>query len=133
MSVVNSRTANELTKEEWRQFQPDKLFNIQQSSNREALRLRRRRALHLAHKAADILKKSYGAQKVVIFGSFTQKGAFSLWSDVDLAAWGIDPVRFYEAVAVITGLSAEFKVDLVDTNSCRPALKNVILQSGFEL
>ena len=32
---------------------------------------------------------------------------YSVWSDIDLAAWGIPPERFFAAVAAMTGLSAD--------------------------
>ncbi len=58
---------------------------------------------------------------------------FILWSDIDLAAWGIPPQRFYEAVADITGLSGEFQVDLVDPRSCQPTLHQDIVEEGMDL
>jgi hypothetical protein len=40
------------------------------------------------------------------------------WSDIDLAVWGIPAAAFYEAVAAVTGLDAEFCIDLLDPESC---------------
>jgi hypothetical protein len=34
--------------------------------------------------------------------------------------------RFYATVAAITGLSAEFKVDLVDAEACKASLREAI-------
>jgi uncharacterized protein len=58
---------------------------------------------------------------------------FTLWSDIDIAAWKLPPLRFYEAVTDITGLSAEFQVDLVDPQSCRPSLRDAIERDGLDL
>jgi len=58
------------------------------------------------------LKESFGARKVVVFGSLAHRSWFT-HSDVDLAAWGIPDDRFYAAVGAVTGLSKEFKVALV--------------------
>jgi predicted nucleotidyltransferase len=58
---------------------------------------------------------------------------FTLWSDIDLAAWGIPPERFYDAVAAITGLSPAFRIDLVDPDACRSALRATVEREGIEL
>jgi len=47
------------------------------------------------------------------------------WSDVDLAAWGIEGTAFYKAVAAVGDLTTEFKVDLVDPGDCRPSFGKV--------
>jgi predicted nucleotidyltransferase len=70
---------------------------------------------------------------VILFGSLSAKRAFTRWSDIDLAAWGIPPEQFYAAVAMVTGLSAEFKLDLVDPQSCQPSLRAAIEQGGVEV
>jgi len=41
--------------------------------------------------------------------------------------------RFYAAVAAIIGLSAEFKVDLVDAEACKVSLREAIDRDGIEL
>ena len=58
---------------------------------------------------------------------------FNRWSDIDLAAWGIAVDRFYAAVAAVTGLSAEFKIDLIDPDTCSASLKSAIERQGVEL
>ncbi len=73
--------------------------------------------------ALSALPEECGAVRVLLFGSAVWCASFTPWSDVDLAAWGIPPERFYAAVAAVTGLSADIKVDLVDPEDCRPALR----------
>ena len=46
-----------------------------------------------------------------MFGSLVHDAWFTPWSDIDLAAWGISPERFYGAVAAITGLSPTFRIE----------------------
>lgn len=41
--------------------------------------------------------------------------------------------KFYQAVAVVKGLSGEFKVDLVDAGDCPPQLKQVIESEGISV
>jgi hypothetical protein len=50
-----------------------------------------------------------------------------------LAVWGIPALQFYRAVAVVSGLSAEFKIDLVDPEDCPPTLLQVIKKNGVDL
>lgn len=86
--------------------------------------------MQTAHKAAELLRSKFGARVVMVFGSLARRGGFTPWSDIDLAAKGIDPTRFYEAVGLVTGISAEFKIDLVDLESCAPSLRNKIEIEG---
>jgi predicted nucleotidyltransferase len=70
---------------------------------------------------------------VVAFGSLVHREWFLPWSDVDLAAWGIESDVFFRAVAAVSGLSAEFRVDLVAPEDCQPALLRAIEQEGVPL
>lgn len=97
------------------------------------LLLRRERAWELAREAALLLKNSYGARKVAVFGSLVHQLWFSRWSDVDLAAWDIPDDRFFAAVGAVTGLSPEFEVDLVDVETCRDSIRKVIEKEGVEV
>ncbi|TEB08189.1 Nucleotidyltransferase domain protein [Pelotomaculum schinkii] len=87
----------------------------------------------LARRAASLLKESFGAKKVVVFGSLAKRSLFTRWSDVDLAAWGIPDEQFYAAVGVATGLTTDFKVDLVDAQTCRDTLRRAIEAEGIEV
>ena len=87
----------------------------------------------VARTAARLLREAYGAQKVVVFGSLADPSRFTRWSDVDLAAWGIPDDRFYAAVAEVTGLSEDFKVDLVDAEDCRDSLRKTVEDEGIEV
>jgi predicted nucleotidyltransferase len=62
----------------------------------------------------------------MVFGSLTRRGAFTPWSDLDLAASGIPPDQFYTAVAAVAGLSPELKVDLVDADRCPARIRSRI-------
>lgn len=94
---------------------------------------RRPRALETAHRLADLLRRRFGAARVVLFGSLVRTGWFTPWSDIDLAAWGIPADYFYLAVAAVTGESDEFSVDLVDPEICSPRLLQRIERDGVEL
>lgn len=94
---------------------------------------RRRRALLTARKAAKLLHSEFGAREVLVFGSLARHGGFTSWSDIDLAARGIPPAFFFEAVGAVTGLSAEFKIDLVDLDTSSPSLQEAIEAEGKAL
>ena len=125
-------TALEMKPEEWRKFNPSKNIKAQRA-RKKYLKDRREKALKVAKEAATLLRQKFGAQKIVFFGSLTNEDAFSAWSDIDLAAWGIPPDKFYSAVAAITGLSPLFKIDLVEPDNCREAIKEVIYRKGVEI
>jgi len=94
---------------------------------------RYQKAWKLAKEAAAILKESFGAKKVVVFGSLTRRSWFNRWSDVDLAVWGIPDHRFYAAVGWVTGLSTDLKIDLVDAESCPDFLRRTVENEGVEI
>lgn len=122
-----ARTALELTREELQEYRPGGKQREEQIAEQWD------RAWKMARTAADILRKRYGAKRVVVFGSLVNRAWFTPWSDIDLVAWGIPAGEFYRAVAVITGLSPEFKIDLIDPETCRPALLRWIDREGIEL
>ena len=80
-----------------------------------------------------LLRNQYDADKVVVFGSLVRDDWFTPWSDIDLAAWGISPDRFYNAVAAVSGLSPLFRIELVDPAACRPGLRQTLDREGVEL
>jgi len=122
-----TKTALALTTEEWRAYRP----NVEIDEKRVAERWER--AWKVAHAAARLLRQKFGATRVVVFGSLVHRAWFTPWSDIDLAAWGIPPDTFYQAVAVVTGISPEFEVDLIAPEDCRPALCQIIEQEGIDL
>lgn len=99
----------------------------------QAIAMRYQEAMKVARRAAALLKSSFGARKVAVFGSLASASRFTRWSDIDLAVWGIPEKRFYAAVAAVTGLSRRFRIDLVDPADCRESLKEAIDREGVEL
>lgn len=87
----------------------------------------------IAKKATLVLKDNYGAEKVMVFGSLTNKSSFTRWSDIDLAVSGIPDEKFYAAVGAVTSLTTKFKIDLVDISACRASLRNAIETEGIEV
>ena len=100
---------------------------------RLALVKRRRRGWELAHSAARLLRDRYDAHRVVVFGSLVHKDRFTLWSDVDLAVWGIPWPGYLRAMGEVLDLDSEIEVNLVDVATCRPVVREAIEREGVEL
>ncbi len=128
-----SKTALELSPQEWQRYRPAEAIARRKKQDQSQEQKRKQRAWQLARQAAKLLRKQFGAQKVVVFGSLAHKAWFTIWSDIDLAAWGIPPNRFYAAVGTIAELNTEYKIDLVDPETCRPVLRTMIEREGVEL
>lgn len=122
-----AKTALDLSSEELQAYHPVR------THDKEHITIQWERALETAHKTASILREIFGATRIVAFGSIVHKTRFTPWSDIDIIAWGIPASEFYKAVAVVTGLSSEFEIDLIDTESCPSKLKQLIELEGIEL
>ena len=127
------KTVLELTPEERRSFQPADAIRQRNKDRQKEIANRRSEAWQFARKAAELLKSKFGAKRVVVFGSLAYKDGFTPWSDLDLAAWGIPPDQFYQAVAAVTGVSSTIRIDLVDPESCQTHLRETIEREGIEL
>ena len=92
-----------------------------------------KRAWAVARLAARLLRDRFGATRVVVFGSLVDPAAFSRWSDIDMAVWGVPAPLFYRAVASVSAQSPEYHVDLVSPEDCRPEMRRAIEREGVEL
>lgn len=122
-----AKTALDLTPEELRSYHPYRISNTQQAAEKWE------QAWEVARAAGQLLREQFGAKQVDVFGSLVHRNCFTPWSDIDLAVWGIPAHQFYRAVAAVTGLSSEFKIDLVDAEDCSTSLRRIIEIEGKEL
>lgn len=104
-----------------------------QEREQQELARRQARAWEVARGAAKLLKEQFGATRVVVFGSLVHPGCFTPWSDVDIAAWGLSPKDTFRAIGAVMDLDADLAVNLVDVDTCRPALLASIEREGIEL
>ena len=125
-----NRTALELTPQEWQAYQPAKAIERRKQSRAKQIQERKQLAWKVARQAGHILREEFHAERVAVFGSLAHEAWFTLWSDVDLAAWGIPADRFFEAVAAIAELSEEIEINLIDPETCRPILRAAIERDG---
>jgi predicted nucleotidyltransferase len=128
-----ARTALELTPEELKKYHPAAAIAQRKCEVDPKLDARWERARQVAHDASELLRGEFSATKVLLFGSLVHRSWFTPWSDIDLAAWGILPERFFSAVAAVTSISEEFGIDLVDPETCRPTLLEIIEREGIEI
>ena len=124
-----AKTALELTREEWKAYDPGYHLRTNKALHDSK---RRQQAWRVARKAAKLLRERFGARKVVVFGSLAHRAWFTARSDIDLMAWGLGD-QYFKAVAVVTGLSAQFKIDLLDPQMSAPTLLKVVKREGIEL
>ncbi len=122
-----SKTALELSDEELKTYHP--AARLRECATAE----RWTEAWHVAQAAADLLRREFGAKRVVVFGSLAHRAWFTPRSDIDLAAWGIPPERFYRAVTAVIGLSTQFELNLVSPEDVHPSVLDAIEQEGVEL
>jgi predicted nucleotidyltransferase len=97
------------------------------------LSLRYERAWIFARKAADMLKKEFGAERVRVFGSLLRKELFHPNSDIDLAVWGIKEKEYFRAVSRVLDLDSEITADLVMADDAKPSLYERIETEGIEI
>lgn len=67
----------------------------------------------VARQGAQILRDQFQAEKVVVFGSLTDRSRFHERSDIDLAAWGIPEKEYLRALGAVMDSTSEFLVELV--------------------
>ena len=117
-------TALELTSEELSRYR--EFAQQRQEDERRELAIREAKAWDLARQAASLLVKQFRAEHVVVFGSLVCANGFTIWSDVDIAAWGIQPQDTFKAIGAVMDLSDKIIVSLVDVNTCSASLLAVI-------
>lgn len=100
-------------------------------AEKEADQRRRSQALAEAERAARLLVERYGVRKVVLFGSLAW-GRFGATSDIDLAAHGLAPERFFRAAADLCR-EISVPVDLKLISECPPLLRRRIAEEGMVL
>ncbi len=91
------------------------------------------RAWQTAHHLATVLYQDYGASKVAVFGSLTTPECFTENSDIDIVVWGISYDRCLDALWGTEGLSTEFKIDIIDTESINRLFRQRILDQAIPI
>jgi predicted nucleotidyltransferase len=132
-NFVMSMTALDLPPEALEKYRPLEAIRRRRTKMSAEISKRRRRAHAAARKAAKLLRDRFGATEIMLFGSLAGRVGFTRWSDIDLAARGIPSEQYLTAMDTVLHLSAEFKIDLVDLETCPPALLKSIERDGKPL
>ena len=104
--------------------------------SRKGDRMLLQRAWHTVHRIATMLYEDFDATQVAVFGSLAEPEAFSKWSDIDIAVWGIPNDKYFRASSIASDISGLFKVDLVDFESCKGLFREriqsqlILIQKG---
>lgn len=123
-----AKTVSQLTAEELKQYDPTR--NLHKGLDPE----RWAKAQSMLPKLTALLREQYGATQIKVFGSLVDKNRYTQWSDIDIAAWGIAPEKYYSAVGAVNDLSVDIKVDLIDPQCCSsPTLVQIIEEEGVEI
>jgi uncharacterized protein len=81
-----------------------------------------------AESAVALLRDRFGATSAIVFGSLV-KDKFGEDSDIDLAVEGIEPARFFEALAAVNQCSQRW-IDLKPMESLEPRFKARVIATG---
>jgi predicted nucleotidyltransferase len=128
-----SMTALDLPPEELKKYRPLDAIRRRRAKFSAEISGRRKRARLAARKAAKLLKSEFGATEVILFGSLARRVGFTRWSDIDLASRGIPSDKYLTAMDTVLYLSPEFKIDLVELETCSPSLLKSIETEGKPL
>ena len=128
-----SMTVLDLPPEALKKYRPLDAIKERRAKFSAEISSRRRRAHLVARKAAKLLKTEFGAKEVILFGSLARRVGFTRWSDIDLASRGIPSEIYLKAMDTVLYLSPEFKIDLVELETCSPAMLKSIEEEGKPL
>jgi uncharacterized protein len=110
-----------------------KTARVRAEARRQRQEARRLQAWALAQRAAELLHREFGAERVVVFGSTLMRDRFHERSDLDLAVWGLDDRVYLRALARLLALDLTLEVDLVEAEQARGGLLAIIEREGVEL
>ncbi|MEL6854165.1 MAG: nucleotidyltransferase domain-containing protein [Cyanobacteria bacterium J06607_13] len=107
-------------------------FRRRQAEREVWQRSRQQQGQQIARQAAQLLKQSFGAQRVWLFGSMLTPERIQAESDIDIAVEGLADERYLEALGQLLDLS-DFSVDLVQVEYARERLRSAIALKGVLL
>jgi predicted nucleotidyltransferase len=93
---------------------------------------RKAQAWEVARAVAAMLRESYGATDVVLFGSLA-RGTFHLDSDIDLVAFGLDDTKWTQAGLDAEAISGGLPVDIVPVAYVTGSLAAAVERDGISL
>ncbi|WP_240610898.1 nucleotidyltransferase family protein [Ammonifex thiophilus] len=98
----------------------------------ERLAARKKAALEKARAVAELLKKKYGAEKVMLYGSLAGWSKFHERSDIDIMVWGFKG-DFWRMQVEVEETALPFECTVVCQEDALPSLRERVLAKGVEL
>ena len=86
----------------------------------------------VAKTAARLLKDTWSAHKVVLFGSMLTPEKVHGRSDIDLAVWGLPAADYLKALAALLDIDPGFSIDLIEAEHASQRWLEVI-KRGIEV
>ncbi len=108
-------------------------YRKRQEVARQKMDARFELAWETARRGAELLRSNFQVEKVIVFGSLTNRELFHIRSDIDLAVWGLPDKLYFRALGMLLDLSPEFSVDLVPFTDASDSLCKAIEMEGIEL
>jgi predicted nucleotidyltransferase len=90
-------------------------------------------AWQTARRVAQLLRERYGVNRVRVFGSLLDPNYFHAGSDIDLAVEGLAIHDYWDALADVLFLDDKITIDLVDPDTCLPAVWTNVESEGVDL
>ncbi len=104
-----------------------------EAARRREIEGRRQAAWSVARQAAAVLRETFGATRVIAFGSLAHGAWFGPRSDIDLAVEGVPADAFWRAWAALDRLAPGFEIDLVAIEAASERLRDEIISQGVAL
>ena len=101
------------------------------SEHLEQMKVRQAEGLLVARHCAELLKREFNVERVVLFGSLLDVEHLWWGSDIDLAVWGLGKQDLFKAGAALEQ-GHDFSIDLVPVSEAKPHIHSAINQ-GMEL
>ncbi|MEZ0294903.1 MAG: nucleotidyltransferase family protein [Candidatus Methylacidiphilales bacterium] len=87
------------------------------------------KAMEAARKAAEILRR-HGAARVLLFGSLARARAFTVDSDINLAADGIPAEHYFQACNAAIEIYKAHTIHVIDLQSITESYRASVLAQG---
>jgi predicted nucleotidyltransferase len=96
-----------------------------QPIQRERMMARQQEGMLVARRCAELLKREFGVERVVLFGSLLDVERMWWGSDIDLAVWGLAQQDLFKAGAALEH-GHDFSIDLVPVSGAKPHILSAI-------
>ena len=126
-------TALELTRDGWKPYLEGARRHLAASQSEPSIQGERERFIEKVRQAAAILKRRFGARRVLLFGSLAHPLWFRADSDVDLAVEGLRAKDYWTAWQTVEDLLEDRLVDFIEIETAGKSLQQAIQYYGLEL